>query len=171
MADYYRSGFEDDERRAPYATADYGGRFENRQTSGVGYGTAYGGPTGGYGATAGGYGSPAGTYGAPGAGYGGYTPDTGYGTGRFGTSQFGRHDETATRYAGTGTWRGEHAGERRYPDYTRPQTWTGPQPAHFAEPGRAGIGQSVNRLQDFGAYGPGIRGQRRRFGNREYGPY
>ena len=196
MADYepghYRSGFEDDERRAPYAT-DFGSRAETRYATGYGYGPTYGGTAGAYGAA---YGGAAGGYGYGGAGhgatshigtgtygrsaysgatYGGtgrgsrLTSEAGYGSGRFGTSHIGREEATAF---GTHGWREEAAGERRYPDSARTGSgWIHQAESRFGEPGRAGLSQSVTGMQGFGAFGPGVPAQRRRIGNRQYGPY
>jgi hypothetical protein len=216
MADYYRSGFEDDERRAPYATVESGGRSESRYATGYGYGPTYGGTAGGYGTTiggtaggygnygatgsfggygaaAGGFGGTPGAYGTSGGfggttggygtttgGYGGHAPETTYGGSRFGATQFERHEgsrygssiATGQHTGGTGTWRGEHIGERRYPEYSsRTQTWGSQERTRYGEQGRTGIGRSLDRLQDFGAFGQGNPGPRRRLGNREYGPY
>jgi hypothetical protein len=201
MADYepghYRSGFEDDERRAPYAT-DFGGRAETRYATGYGYGPTYGGTAGAYGATyggttAGGYGGT--RYGAghgatgyagasygttghsignayghsAGAGYGSFASEAGYGANRFGVGSTGRHEGTSV---GSRSWRDEGAGERRYPDYTRSgSSWAHQEESRFGEPGRAGISQSITGMQGFGAFGQGVPVQRRRIGNRQYGPY
>ncbi len=200
MADYepghYRSGFEDDERRAPYAT-DFGGRGESRYATGYGYGPTYGGTAGSYGSTYGG-GSP-GAFGGTTGGYGhgatthttagtfgrttshtetgygttgrqgGLASEAGYGTSRFGASRVGRHEGTTF---GTRSWRDEGIGERRYPTYGQTTSgWTHQEESRYGEPGRTGIGRSITGLQEFGAYGPNTPFERRRIGSRQYGPY
>jgi len=177
-------------------TGGYGTTTGNQGASSGGYGTTggYGGPsgaigtttrgdsggfgttTGHQGTTTGGYGTTTGGYGGTAGGYGGYAPETPYGqTSRFGHTQIGVGFGTTRQQAGT-NFRGENTSERQYPDYTQhaqhTQGWTGSQESRFAEPGRSGVGQTVTRLQDFGAYGQGATPrERRRFGTREYGPY